>query len=300
MAENYPGKVGVSYIEMDKLPSQEILTSVEDRCNQVIRDALTVTVSLLEVGDPALEESHTRGLPSDHTGKVRLVTIPGVDANLCCGTHVSNTSQLQVVKLLHTESKKGKYWLYFLVGTRVTLSSWCGGMTHLHNCHQVSRHLGNLVERERAMTKLVNNGPEEHLDLVEKMQKGLKVAQKNSSNLLKELAILEVAKIKAQKPKFCTVHKKEGDSDFIAAFIKELDDNELLCIITVGDEKQGAPGQLVVAGQPDLIQPVGKMLCDLLDGKGGGKGRFNAKINKLKNVPQIEQKVKDFLSEREK
>ena len=35
--------------------------------------------------------------------------------------------------------------------------------------------LGNLVERERAMTKLVNNGPEEHLDLVEKMQKGLKV-----------------------------------------------------------------------------------------------------------------------------
>ena len=25
------------------------------------------------------------------------------------------------------------------------------------------------------MTKLVNNGPEEHLDLVEKMQKGLKV-----------------------------------------------------------------------------------------------------------------------------
>ena len=106
--------------------------------------------------------------------------------------------------------------------------------------------------------------------------------------------------------------RKEGDSDFIAAFIKELDDNvrkrlsssiflfaiiililrlellfifhkikwreargsssylsscsssisssqELLCIITVGDEKQGAPGQLVVAGQADLVQLVGKM-----------------------------------------
>merc|ERR1719381_259034 len=99
-------KVGVSYIELDKLPSQEVLVSVEERCNQVIRDALPVTVSLLEVGDPAPEESHTRGLPADHTGKVRLVTIPGVDANLCCGTHVRNTSQLQVVKLLHTESKK--------------------------------------------------------------------------------------------------------------------------------------------------------------------------------------------------
>ena len=39
----------------------------------------------------------------------------------------------------------------------------------------MTSHLGNLVERERAMTKLLNNGPEEHLDLVEKMQKGLKV-----------------------------------------------------------------------------------------------------------------------------
>merc|ERR1712240_382616 len=99
----------------------------------------------------------------------------------------------------------------------------------------------------------VNNGPEEHLDLVEKMQKGLKAA-----------------KIKAEKPKFCVLHKKEGDSDFIAAFIKEIDDNELLCIITVGDEKQGGPGQLVVNGPADLVQPVGKMLCDLLEGKGGG------------------------------
>ena len=35
----------------------------------------------------------------------------------------------------------------------------------------------------------------------------MKVAQKNSSNLLKEFAILEASKIKAQKPKFCVVHK---------------------------------------------------------------------------------------------
>ena len=34
---------------------------------------------------------------------------------------------------------------------------------------------------------------------------------------------------------------------------------ELLCIITVGDEKQGGPGQLVVTGQADIVQAVGKM-----------------------------------------
>ena len=34
----------------------------------------------------------------------------------------SSPLRCQVVKLLHTESKKGKHWLYFLVGSRVILN----------------------------------------------------------------------------------------------------------------------------------------------------------------------------------
>lgn len=38
----------------------------------------------------------SRGLPDDHVGPVRVVDISGVDSNMCCGTHVSNLSDLQV------------------------------------------------------------------------------------------------------------------------------------------------------------------------------------------------------------
>lgn len=38
----------------------------------------------------------TRGLPDDHVGSVRVVTIEGIETNMCCGTHVSNLSHLQV------------------------------------------------------------------------------------------------------------------------------------------------------------------------------------------------------------
>ena len=38
----------------------------------------------------------TRGLPDDHAGPIRIIDIEGIDANMCCGTHVSNLSQLQV------------------------------------------------------------------------------------------------------------------------------------------------------------------------------------------------------------
>jgi len=62
----------------------------------------------------------TRGLPDDHKGPVRVVTIEGVESNMCCGTHVTNLSQLQTIKLLRIEKgKKNKLNLYFLAGGRV-------------------------------------------------------------------------------------------------------------------------------------------------------------------------------------
>ncbi len=39
---------------------------------------------------------------------VSLSRIENIDENLCCGTHVTNLSQLQAVKLLYTESKENK------------------------------------------------------------------------------------------------------------------------------------------------------------------------------------------------
>jgi alanyl-tRNA synthetase len=82
-----------------------------------------------------LLQVRTRGLPDDHKGAVRVVTIEGVESNMCCGTHVTNLSQLQAVKLLRTEKgKKNKTNLYFLVGGRVLQQlSAC-----LHREHQLT------------------------------------------------------------------------------------------------------------------------------------------------------------------
>lgn len=62
-----------------------------------------------------------RGLPNDHVGYIRVINIEDLESNMCCGTHVKNLSQLQVVKLLHAEKSKRKdqTLLHFLVGNRV-------------------------------------------------------------------------------------------------------------------------------------------------------------------------------------
>jgi hypothetical protein len=50
------------------------------------------------------------------------------------------------------------------------------------------------------MYQYPRNGPEDHLDLVDKMQKSLKLVQKTTSTLLKELALEEARKLKIADP----------------------------------------------------------------------------------------------------
>lgn len=58
-------------------------------------------------------------MPKDHVGDIRVITIDGIDSNMCCGTHVRNLAQLQCIKLLNIEKVKNRQFLNFLVGDRV-------------------------------------------------------------------------------------------------------------------------------------------------------------------------------------
>ena len=68
---------------------------------------------------------------------MRVVEMVRVDTNMCCGTHVSNLSHLQVVKLLHTESKQGSTLLCFVSGNSV-----CNLQ---EKCYQSERDLTKLL-----------------------------------------------------------------------------------------------------------------------------------------------------------
>ena len=53
-------------------------------------------------------------------GLPRLIEIEGVDLHACGGTHVSCTSELQVLKVLGWEKHKGQARVHFIAGGRVT------------------------------------------------------------------------------------------------------------------------------------------------------------------------------------
>ncbi|MEE6511169.1 hypothetical protein FKM82_017639, partial [Ascaphus truei] len=147
--------------------------AIESLVNEKIREHKPVNVRVITVDDPEFDGVRSRGLPDDHAGPVRIIDIEGVDANMCCGTHVSNLSDLQAIKILGTEKgKKNKTNLIFLAGERVL------------------KYAARSYSVEKALTSLLKNGPEEHVDAVDKLQKSVKMLQKNNVTLVRDLAML--------------------------------------------------------------------------------------------------------------
>ncbi|TRY93948.1 hypothetical protein DNTS_022025 [Danionella cerebrum] len=238
------------------------MEALEAAVNEKIRAQLAVRVNLLSIDDPAVR---SRGLPDDHAGPIRIIDIEGVDANMCCGTHVSNLSHLQVIKILGTEKgKKNKTNLIFIAGNRV--------LNYAEKSYSI----------EKSLTVLLKTGADEHVDAVDKLQKTVKRLQKSNLMILREMAVLiaQSFKNRPDREPFFSLHNKDGDNEFMNIVANEIGFQDTLIFLTVGEEK-GA-GMFLIAGPENIIAEVGPLVAELLQGKGAGKsGRYQGKANSL-------------------
>ena len=110
--------------------------------------------------------------------------------------------------------QKNKHYVYFLFGGRV------------------SAYLRCCTDREASLTKILNNAPEEHIQLVDKMQKTLKISKRSNSSFQKEVAKYEATAIKDAQPpqKFSFIHRKDGDMDYINTFLTEIGDKVIILL----------------------------------------------------------------------
>lgn len=271
-----------SHIELNckKLTAEE-MEWIETTANEIIRNNTPVNVHIYPDATSAKQENaSTRGLPDDHEGPVRVIEIPGIDRNMCCGTHVTNLSQVQVIKLYpETESMRGGTRLFFLAGNRVL------------------KCLGKALDNERALTKMLSVGPDDHSTAVDRIQTSLKAVNKATKSQLKEIAQLEAYQLKAtsQTKTYLYIHRENGDMDYMNALVNELSDQPLPVLVTVGPDK--GPGQFLLYGNEKQVSQIGPKIATILEGKGGGKkGRFQGKANTLKTRDAVEDLLKEFFT----
>uniref|UniRef100_A0A3B1JW63 Alanyl-tRNA synthetase domain containing 1 n=1 Tax=Astyanax mexicanus TaxID=7994 RepID=A0A3B1JW63_ASTMX len=255
------------------------MEALEAAVNEKIREHVPVNVQLLSLDDPAVEKVRSRGLPDDHAGPIRIIDIEGVDANMCCGTHVSNLSHLQVIKILGTEKgKKNKTNLMFIAGNRVL------------------KYAEKSYSTERSLTALLKTGPDEHADAVDKLQKTVKRLQKSNLTLLRDMAVLIAQNFKNQPDRgnFFSLHNKDGDNEFMNIIANEIGFQDTVIFLTVGEEK-GA-GLFLLAGPENVITQLAPRVSELLQGKGAAKnGRFQGKANSLSKRAEVETLLQEHL-----
>jgi alanyl-tRNA synthetase len=92
------------------------LAEAEDLVERIVADDYPIRVHSCPPED--LDSFPLRKRPPAGEEVVRVVEIDGIDFTPCCGTHLSSTGKLRLVRILGTEKYKGMTRLYFVAGSR--------------------------------------------------------------------------------------------------------------------------------------------------------------------------------------
>lgn len=270
----------INYIELPTKITQELIIEVQNKVNQLIVEAIPITVVTPDQHGHEIDVSH---LPDDYDlskGIIRIVKIGELDANPCCGTHLTSTAQIQSIVLLHQSPIRGGHSrLYFTCGGRVA--------NYLRKEHEILRNVS---------TNQLSCAIEVVEEKVELLSLNYKKANSTLNNLLKELASIEANKIfqkfkndhnnklayvyRADLPEYLTSVQKElttlinedktGDVD--------ISNNQTLVLLS-GAAPNG--GTIKISG-PKAEELQVELKLKLSNLKGGGKGSsFQGKITKF-------------------
>ncbi|SES61593.1 alanyl-tRNA synthetase [Olsenella sp. KH3B4] len=102
-------------VDFDGVLTPEDVLDVERRANAAVREDVRVEALLPSPDELASLDYRSK---KDHEGQIRVVRIAGVDSCACCGTHVSSTGQVGLIKILRLTTKKKRTRLELLCGRR--------------------------------------------------------------------------------------------------------------------------------------------------------------------------------------
>ncbi|MFP3990076.1 alanine--tRNA ligase [Streptomyces sp. E11-3] len=101
-SENQPGRFRFDFGSPNAVPGA-VMTDVEQKINEVLARELDVQAEVMSI-DEAKKQGAIAEFGEKYGERVRVVTIGDFSKELCGGTHVHNTAQLGLVKLLGESS----------------------------------------------------------------------------------------------------------------------------------------------------------------------------------------------------
>ena len=184
------------------------------------------------------------------TGPVQIITIPGYDVCACCAPHMKKTGEIGLIKLVHMDHYKG--------GERITMLA---GIRALRDYEEKEKNVKEisalLCAKERETAEAVSRLKEEHKEQKERL-----------ASLQQKLLRYQADEIQVEE------HTLVFDSGLSGNGPRELMNLLLnrgakIALVFAGNDTEGY--RYVIGSRSEDVRPVGKMLNQAFNGRGGGK-----------------------------
>jgi misacylated tRNA(Ala) deacylase len=272
-------------IEFDCRPlGTEELVTLEALVNEHVRELRPVRIEAADLAEVESGAVRSRRLPQDVEGLLRIVTIEGVDRNTCGGTHVTNTGELQLIKILGTERLTRSFRVFYAAGERVR------------------RRLSGLLEYEEAFTRALTCGSDEHLAAVVRLRDEVKRLGKRSESLEEELAgalahsliagtEVGPAPLSGGTEVGLAHHRPDASAGFLRTLAVAIRDlrPQLCALLSAGSDA----GPYVLVGPPERTAELAPRVAALLEGRGGGReGLYQGKAGSFGRLEEAGELVR--------
>ncbi len=227
--------------------SWEELMEIEREANRLIRKDIPI-----EIIYPSAEELGQIPYRSkkELTGEVRIVQVPGGDICACCGTHVSRTGEIGLVKMISMQKWKN--------GVRVWL---CCGARAEEYCRM-------LQSQNRKISVALSAKPEETAAAVERVAGELSKIKYELTGWKYRL-FDAIAAASAGKENIVLFEDGLSMEDLRHLGDKLMKNCTGYCLVFSGSDENGY--QYAAGCANDDVRPLVKAMNEVLSGRGGGK-----------------------------
>lgn len=237
-------------IDLNVELTQDQVAQLEARANQYIWEDHPIAVTYPTADElEHLEYRSKKAL----TGQVRIVSFPGADTCACCGTHVSSSGQVGLVKLLSCQK--------FRDGVRIELVCGKRALDYLSQVWEQNHQISNLLSAKTMQTSGAVR------------------------RLLEENAALKSRILTMEEQQFAALAQRYAGQGDVVVFESGLSPDSLRrlcgavqaacggrCACFSGED---GSGYQYAVGQPGGdLRPLAKALNQALQGRGGGKPDF--------------------------
>jgi alanyl-tRNA synthetase len=243
----------------------ETLIAVEDAVADAIEGNHPVIIHLCP--PERLEDFPLRKVPPKGEEVIRVVEIRGNDFSPCCGTHVSSTGEIGMLRILGAEKYKGMMRVSFIAGRRVLRDS----RLLRHNAGIISRALSvPVAETGAGVAALVEKAAQ--------MERKLKALEEEAALRRAEALLRGAGLLGAGEGRVLTECFEDADMEEVLRIGRAAQNLCTAALVLASTRDLKFAG--LCAGKSADIRPLLKEPMEKHGGKGGGgpsffQGRFS-------------------------